>query len=74
MPQVKENLNQENLCNKSDGCKQANEGQQITGKDNVVWGFNDQSENLNSETIPLSTGTNGTTDTPGSSSPPGPQA
>ena len=38
-----QNLNQDNICHRSDGCKQANDGQQITGKDNTASGFNDQS-------------------------------
>ena len=39
----KQNLNQDNLCHRSDGCEQANEGQQIEGNDNTASGFNDQS-------------------------------
>src|SRR3982751_2534949 len=38
-------LGQDNLCYKDDGCEQANEGEQIKGKDNAVKGFNDLSEN-----------------------------
>ena len=46
--EVKQSLNQDNLCHSSDGCKQANEGQQITGNDNTASGFNDQSTNASS--------------------------
>ena len=37
---------QDNFCYRSDNCRQANEGQQIVGKDNEGKGFNDQSDNL----------------------------
>jgi len=37
---------QDNFCYRDDDCEQANQGQQIVGKDNDVVGFNDQSENL----------------------------
>ena len=42
---VKQQVDEDNLCHRSDGCKQANEGQQITGQDNSATGFNDQSNN-----------------------------
>src|SRR5215203_2988697 len=38
---------QDNFCYRSDDdCQQANQGQQIAGKDNEAKGFNDQSKNL----------------------------
>ncbi len=37
---------QENFCYRGDDCQQANEGQQIVGKDNEAKGFNDQSANV----------------------------
>ena len=37
---------QDNFCYRGDDCEQANQGQQIVGKDNDAKGFNDQSENL----------------------------
>ena len=37
---------QDNFCYRGDDCEQANQGQQIVGKDNEANGFNDQSDNL----------------------------
>ena len=37
---------QDNFCYRGDDCEQANQGQQIVGKDNAASGFNDQSKNL----------------------------
>jgi hypothetical protein len=37
---------QDNFCYRGDECQQANQGQQIVGKDNDAKGFNDQSDNL----------------------------
>jgi cytoskeletal protein RodZ len=37
---------QDNFCYRGDDCEQANEGQQIVGKDNEAKGFNDQSLNV----------------------------
>jgi sugar lactone lactonase YvrE len=37
---------QENLCYRDDGCEQANNGQQIQGKDTAASGFNDPSKNV----------------------------
>src|SRR5919107_549954 len=37
---------QDNFCYRGDDCEQANQGQQIVGKDNDAKGFNDQSNNL----------------------------
>jgi hypothetical protein len=46
-------LNQDNLCYRSDDdCQQANQGQQITGKDNDANGFNDQSLNVRQAATP----------------------
>jgi YVTN family beta-propeller protein len=64
-----QHLGQDNLCYKDDDCLQANEGQQITGKDNAASGFNDQSKNIQQpavSTTPLTPGipSNGTTPTP----------
>ena len=39
-------LDQDNFCYRGDDCEQANQGQQIVGKDNEAAGFNDQSKNL----------------------------
>ena len=39
---------QDNFAYRSDGPSQANQGQQIIGKDNEASGFNDQSRNLQS--------------------------
>jgi hypothetical protein len=37
---------QDNFCYRGEDCEQANQGQQIIGKDNEAKGFNDQSANL----------------------------
>ena len=34
-----------NICYRSDGCEQSNVGQQASGKNNKLIGFNDQSTN-----------------------------
>jgi hypothetical protein len=47
---VKQSVNQDNLCHRADDCNQANEGQGITGKDNTASGFNDQS-NTNTSSL-----------------------
>lgn len=39
-------MNQDNLCNRDDECKQSNEGQEIDGNDNSAAGSNDQSNNI----------------------------
>ena len=44
---------QDNFCYRGDDCQQANEGQQIVGKDNEAKGFNDQSGNF----PPITSGT-----------------
>jgi hypothetical protein len=38
-------MDQDNFCYRGDDCQQANQGQQIVGKDNDAKGFNDQSKN-----------------------------
>ena len=60
---------QDNFCYRGDDCQQANEGQQIVGKDNEATGFNDQSENLAVSAAAAGAGNgtgtgNGTTPTP----------
>jgi YVTN family beta-propeller protein len=64
-----QHLGQDNLCYRSPECKQTNDGEQITGKDNTASGFNDQGKNiqqLSSASTPTTQGTpgNGTTPTP----------
>ena len=39
-------MDQDNLCYRDDDCQQANQGQQVIGKDNEASGFNDQSLNV----------------------------
>jgi hypothetical protein len=41
------NTAQDNLCVRGEDCEQANQGQQLAGKDNEATGFNDQSQNAN---------------------------
>src|SRR4051812_39072861 len=43
---------QDNFAYRSDGTSQANEGQQVVGKDNDASGFNDQSKNFLNPTTP----------------------
>ena len=43
-------LDQDNFCYRGEKCQQANQGQQIVGRDNEAKGFNDQSENLAAST------------------------
>jgi len=44
-------MDQDNFCYRSDGCQQANQGQQIVGKDNEAAGFNDQSKNVQQQSV-----------------------
>ena len=44
-----QHLSQDNLCYRDDGCEQANEGQQIKGKDNAASGFNDQGKSIENQ-------------------------
>src|SRR5919107_4671382 len=44
-----QHMDQDNFCYRGDDCQQANQGQQIVGKDNDAKGFNDQSDNLAAE-------------------------
>jgi hypothetical protein len=41
-----QHMNQENLCYRTNTCRQANDGQNTLGNDNSVTGFADQSDNL----------------------------
>ena len=42
---------QDNFCYRGDDCQQANQGQQIVGKDNEAAGFNDQSKNTQQQPL-----------------------
>jgi hypothetical protein len=48
-------LDQDNFCYGGDDCEQANQGQQIVGKDNEAKGFNDQSLNVQQTVTPTPT-------------------
>ena len=50
---------QDNFCYRGDDCEQANQGQQVIGKDNDAKGFNDQSDNIEISTAGAGAG-NGT--------------
>ena len=50
-----QHTDQDNLCYKDDDCEQANEGEQVKGKDNEASGFNDQSKNA--QQLPPAAGT-----------------
>jgi hypothetical protein len=50
-----QHLDQDNFCYRGDDCQQANQGQQIVGKDNEAKGFNDQSNNVPQSTTPSTT-------------------
>jgi hypothetical protein len=41
-----QHLGQDNLCYRGDDCEQANEGEQVEGKDNAASGFDDQSKSI----------------------------
>ena len=43
-----QHMNQENLCYRTNTCRQSNVGQNTLGNDNSVTGFTDQSDNTNS--------------------------
>ena len=66
-----QHLDQDNFCYRGDDCEQANQGQQIVGKDNDAAGFNDQSENLAAAAAANGT-TAGIAGTPGPAGPAGP--
>jgi hypothetical protein len=51
------NQDQDNFCYRGDDCEQANEDQQLAGKDNEAKGFNDQSDNLALSTLEAGSGT-----------------
>jgi hypothetical protein len=59
---------QDNFCYGGDDCEQANQGQEIVGKDNEANGFNDQSLNVQQDAAATPTTNptpgNGTTPTP----------
>jgi hypothetical protein len=55
-------INQENLCFRSNTCRQSDVGQNTHGNDNQVTGFVDQSDNIQQSTAP--TTANQTTPTP----------
>ena len=59
---------QENLCYRDDDCEQANDVQQIVGKDNEAKGFNDQSKKTQS--TPATTGAAGGTGNTGNGTTP----
>ena len=54
-----QHLDQDNVCYRGDDCQQANEGQQIVGKDNDAKGFNDQSDNSELTTLGNGNGNGG---------------
>jgi Prealbumin-like fold domain len=59
-------MDQDNFCYRDDDCQQASEGQQIVGRDNEANGFNDQSRNLQQQSVtPTATPTQPTTPTTG---------
>src|SRR5437867_11489478 len=57
-----QHMNQENLCYRSNTCRQSNVGQNTLGNDNQVTGFADQSDNLQQAAAPV-TPTNQTAST-----------
>jgi hypothetical protein len=57
-------MDQDNFCYRSDDCQQANQGQQIVGKDNEAKGFNDQSLNVQQAATPTPPPTQPPTPTP----------
>jgi hypothetical protein len=56
-----QHMNQENLCYRTNTCRQANDGQNTLGNDNSVTGFTDQSDNLQQSAAPVTSPTNQTT-------------
>ena len=68
-----QHIGQENLCFRSNTCRQSDVGQNTLGNDNQVTGFADQSDNIPQAAAPTpvtptnqtSANTNGTTTTPG---------
>jgi hypothetical protein len=49
---IKQHIDQQNTCHRGNDCKQADESQQVQGKDNSEDGFNDQSDNRDQSTTP----------------------
>ena len=60
---------QDNFCYRGDDCEQANQGQQIVGKDNDAAGFNDQSDNIPQSNSSASSSPSSSTSTPTSTTP-----
>jgi hypothetical protein len=60
---------QDNFCYRGDDCEQANQGQQVIGKDNAAKGFNDQSDNLPQSNSSASSSPSTSTSTPTSTTP-----
>ena len=63
-----QNMNQENLCYRTNTCRQSNVGQNTLGNDNSVTGFADQSDNLKLPAPPV-TPTTSANQTTGNSTP-----
>jgi hypothetical protein len=57
LDQRSQHMDQENLCYRSDICRQSNVGQNTLGNDNSVTGFADQSDN--NSTAPATNSTTG---------------
>ena len=57
LDQRSQHMDQENLCYRSDVCRQSNVGQNTLGNDNSVTGFADQSDN--NSTLPATNSTTG---------------
>jgi hypothetical protein len=62
-----QHMNQENLCYRTNTCRQANDGQNTLGNDNSITGFADQSDNLQQAAAAPTTNT---TTAPGNSTTP----
>ena len=67
-----QNFDQDNLCYRDGDCEQANDGQQVEGKDNAASGFNDQSKNVQQQQSPVA-GVSPSTPTNPPTPPPSPQ-
>ncbi len=59
-----QHMNQENLCYRTNTCRQANDGQNTLGNDNSVTGFADQSDNIQQSAAAPTTPTGNQTTTP----------
>jgi Collagen triple helix repeat (20 copies) len=62
-----QHMNQENLCYRTNTCRQTNDGQSTLGNDNSVTGFGDQSDNTttSNNTSTANSGGQGAAGTPG---------